>query len=564
MSLFSSIQLANNSLFAAQTGLQVTGNNIANAGTPGYIRQEVVLTPASTALIGALPIGLGVQVTAIIQQADRFLNERLRNAASDLAQSEAQEDAYLELEGIIGELSEIDLSSSLSRFFGSIHNVLNQPEDMSLRNLVAVQGGVLTQDIRRLAEQVNESQTNFNERVVDTASSINSLLEQIAEVNVQIVVTEGGGKSPSDAVGLRDQREILLGKLSEIVSVRSVEQQDGSVIVFAGGDYLVAAGEYRPVTVYYDPAHGQQRAYLHIQDSDSPLAVSSGKLAGYLAARDDILAGYLAQLDDLSRTLNYEFNKLYSSGQGLYGYTDLTSEFAVTDTTAALDQAGLVYTPVNGTFRVLVRNTNGLTTTTEILVDLNGLDDDLSLSDLATMLDDIDGIQAEIGTDNRLHLAGDSSEIEFGFAQDTSGLLAALGLNTFFTGTSSSNIGVSEIVGEDPGMFATSQNGFGQDADNAVVLADFANRPLDAANSQTFTDVYEQFVSEVAEAAAVNHSLTEGFRVFRNTLESQQLGISGVSIDDEVVKMITYQRVYQASARFIAAIGELFDVLVNL
>ena len=66
------------------------------------------------------------------------------------------------------------------------------------------------------------------------------------------------------------------------------------------------------------------------------------------------------------------------------------------------------------------------------------------------------------------------------------------------------------------------------------------------------------------QASAVTQAVTEGFRVYQRTLESQHLGISGVSIDDEIVNMITYQRVYQASARFIAAIGELLDVLVNL
>ena len=154
--------------------------------------------------------------------------------------------------------------------------------------------------------------------------------------------------------------------------------------------------------------------------------------------------------------------------------------------------------------------------------------------------------------------------IEFGFAQDTSGLLAALGLNTFFSGSSAADIGVSAEVGNDPSLFAASQQGFGEDADNAAALADFASRPLESRSGASLSDFYEQVVTETIQATAVTQSVTEGFRLFRNTLEGQHLGISGVSIDDEVVNMITYQRVYQASARFIAAIGELLDVLANL
>ena len=121
MSLFSSIQIANNALIAAQLGLQVTSNNVANANTPGYIRQSLVLTPAPTQRYGGLLLGLGVSVAAVKQQTDRFLEERVRNANSDLSNSAAQEDTYVQLESLIGELSDTDLSTSLSNFFNSIH-----------------------------------------------------------------------------------------------------------------------------------------------------------------------------------------------------------------------------------------------------------------------------------------------------------------------------------------------------------------------------------------------------------------------------------------------------------
>ncbi|MEX0586963.1 MAG: flagellar basal body protein, partial [Pirellulales bacterium] len=114
MSLFSSIQLANNALRAQQIGLQVTGQNIANANTPGYIREEVVLTPARTQRVGSLNLGLGVQVSGVIQKIDRFLENRLRNASSDRAAGEVQQETFAQLEGLIGELGDTDLSTSLN------------------------------------------------------------------------------------------------------------------------------------------------------------------------------------------------------------------------------------------------------------------------------------------------------------------------------------------------------------------------------------------------------------------------------------------------------------------
>ncbi len=98
MSLLSSIQLANNALRANQIGLQVVGQNISNANTPGYIREEVVFTPAPTQRLGKLLLGLGVEVDAVVQKVDQFLLTRLRDATSDLSGAEVQEKAYLELE----------------------------------------------------------------------------------------------------------------------------------------------------------------------------------------------------------------------------------------------------------------------------------------------------------------------------------------------------------------------------------------------------------------------------------------------------------------------------------
>src|SRR5436853_6801851 len=104
MSLFGSIQLAGNTLQAQQIGLQVVGQNIANANTPGYSREDVTLTSAPTQQLGNLLLGTGVQVEGITQKVDAFLEQRLRAASSDTASSQAQTDAYSQLESILGAL----------------------------------------------------------------------------------------------------------------------------------------------------------------------------------------------------------------------------------------------------------------------------------------------------------------------------------------------------------------------------------------------------------------------------------------------------------------------------
>src|SRR5688572_15936420 len=163
MSLFGSIQLAKNALRAQQIGLQVVGQNIANANTPGYIREEVIFSPAPTQRVGGLLLGLGVDVTAVVQKVDQFLEERLRGATSDRSESEIQEQTYLQLESLMGELSDTDLSTSLNNFFSGIHEILNQPESGSIRNLAVLQGRTLANDINQLAMRVGQVRTDLNE-----------------------------------------------------------------------------------------------------------------------------------------------------------------------------------------------------------------------------------------------------------------------------------------------------------------------------------------------------------------------------------------------------------------
>lgn len=565
MSLFTSLQVGNNSLVASQLGLQVTGNNIANANTEGYIRQRIVLNSAPPQQLGGLSIGLGVQVTAVVQQIDNFLESQFRSASADLSDAETRESAYLQLESLLGELNETDLSSSLTRFFNSIQDVLNQPENLAVRNLAALQGATLADDIRRLGTRAREAHSDLNSQIVQAADDINRMIGEVARLNVQIVATEGGGASRSDAVGLRDQRLAILEDLAELVDVRALEQPDGSVTVVAGNTYLVARGAIRDVRVFQSADDGFSRAEIRVADTDAALEISSGKVAGLIAARDEILGGFLDRLDSFTGTLAFEFNKVFSSGQGLTGHSQLTGESSVADPNAPLDEAGLDFTPTNGLFQILVRDKQtGLTRTTDIRVDLNGVDEDTTLADLAATLEEVDGLTASITGLNQLAIAADGPNLEFAFADDTSGVLAALGLNTFFSGTTAADIRASETIRRDPTKFAASRGGIGLDADNAVLLADFHNTPLDSQNGSSLAEVYERLAGETTQAASVARSVAEGFRNFRATLESQKLAVSGVSIDEEAVRMIAFQRAFQASARFIATVSDLLDVLVNI
>ena len=192
------------------------------------------------------------------------------------------------------------------------------------------------------------------------------------------------------------------------------------------------------------------------------------------------------------------------------------------------------------------------------------MDDDTSLEDLVADIDAVDGVSARLTIDGRIDIETDTATHTYAFANDTSGVLAALGVNTFFSGRGALNMGVQQTVSDDPAKFAASLTGVGVDSSNALELASFLDRPLESENGATILFAYDRMVGGVTQGSTVASSVAEGFRSFRDSLKAEQLSVSGVSLDEEAVRMIQYQRAYQASAKFIAVVDDLLGILINL
>lgn len=331
MSLFSAIRLGSNALRADQIAMQVVGQNIANASTPGYIREETVLATAPSQKIGNLTLGLGVHVEAVIQKIDKFLEERLRGAVSDKSSAEAQQNTYAELEQVLGALGDSNVAALMTKFFNGIEQVLNQPEDVAARNQSVLDARTLAQEINTLAKDVGRLRFDVDERVRGMADQINGLVEQVRDLNVEITENEAGISTKSEAVGLRDRRQAALEGLAKLVNIRVKERETGGVTVYVGSQFLVNDGIMNEVETSLSTDRGMTIADVRFAGNDSPLEATSGQLHGLVAVRDGALGGFLDKLNDFAGTLAFEFNKVFASGQGLHGYDSAVSESYVTD-----------------------------------------------------------------------------------------------------------------------------------------------------------------------------------------------------------------------------------------
>ncbi len=565
MSLFATIQQSANALQVNEIGLHVVGNNIANANTPGYIRQELVQAPAIGRRFGNVVLGYGVRAVGVVQKLDEFTVERLRQTESALAANEAQGTMFRQMEAIFGELTSSDLSTQIGEFSSSINDVLNQPGSDSLRRLVIERGTTLSGNIRNISQQLDDIAGNLNQEVRGSAQEINRLTEQLAKLNQRIVETEGGRTSGSDAVGLRDERLQVLQDLAKVVDIRAVEQISGAVTVFVGGEYLVADGIQRPV-VYALRKEGEGTIpEVRLADTDSPLQVSGGRLQGLYAARDVGVGKVKDDLDQFARDLIEQFNRIHSQGQGAEGFSEATSSNASDDRTAPLDLAGFPLEINNGDFKIQVLDLEtGSTKTSTIRVKLSGGTDDSSLASVAADINAVSGLSAEITPEGKLRISANSHLLNFSFQDDTSNFLAATGINTFFSGNSANNISINPVVANNPRMLAASLTGVGNGTENALRLAQAFDEPLDRLDGQSIKQSFENIVVRMTQDINVQSGVSDGLKNFYKTLESQHLAVSGVNLDEEAVKMLFYQRAFQASSRLIQASNELLEVLVQL
>jgi flagellar hook-associated protein 1 len=565
MSLTAALSTASRALEVFSTAVQVTSHNISNANTPGYIREELTLVPEVPYQRGGLIVGSGVKATAVRQAIDQFLETRIHNTNSETQAANARESIYSQLEGQLNELGDQDLSTRFSSFLAAINEVVNQPEQGTLRSGIISAGESLVSDITGLRSRVDQLRTDQTSRIDNLLEEANNLIDEIVDLNSKITKQEHNGQETSEAGGLRTRRYNALNRLSEIIPIQFAERSNGDVDVYSGSDYVVLSGQRQHLELTPLTDRGLDIETVRFDVTRSPLTQSGGEIRGVIEGRDDILGGFVDDLDELAGGLISAFNRIHSSGEGLDGYSTVTSANRVDDADAVLSDVALPGTITHGSFELKVTNSQtGITQVESIRVDLDGIgDDDTTLEDLRAAIDSVANVTATITTTGELKLDADA-DFELRFADDTSGVLSSLGINTFFTGADSATIGINSLVKSNHNLLATGQGGGPSDNRNVLQLATVLDQPLDQFGGVGVEDFYRNVVSGIAQGTSSEKAKAEGLELFRQSLVAQREQFSGVSLDEEAVRLIELQQAYAASARVIRTVDELFDILVGL
>jgi flagellar hook-associated protein 1 FlgK len=564
MGLTAALSAAGSALEVFSAGIQVSGNNIANANDPNYIREVLQLTPSTPVQQGSLIFGTGVTATGVKQQIDQYLQQQIYSANGASSGSNATNTIYQQLESSLQTLSSSDLSSQLTGLTNAFNNLVDQPELTSNRQLAVQQGVQFAQGVQNLTSQINTLRSSVNQNVDGLVQQANSLIDQIATLNPQITSLESAGLLHSDAGTLRDQRYAALNQLSQIIPVTITDNGSAGVSVTLNGQPLVIPGEVQHLTTTPRSDRGMSVDDVSVQGSSVVLGGTQGELAGDVMGRDTVIGGFLDQLNQFTGAVINQVNQIHASGQGENGYTSVTGTYQVKNATSALDAAGLPFTPQNGSFQVQVINTStGVSQTGTINVDLAGVNPKTTLNDIVSQLNGVANVTASVTSDNRLQInAANGYELEF--SNDNSGTLADLGINTFFTGSNSSDIGVNAALTNDPTLLAAASGGGPGDGSNATALANLANLTPSSLGGSTIGNFYQQAVNSVSQSSSSQNAVAQGAQGFTDSLNSQQAQFSGVSLDNETIQIMQYQQAYQSAARFISILDQLFTTLTQI
>ncbi len=317
--------IARSALLTHQTALQTISQNIANAETPGYSRQEAVLVANTPVRMPYGNVGTGVHVENIIRKRDIMLDDSYRSAAGQSGEATLRQDQLSQVEGIFGEPTDAGMSNALDQFWGAWSDLASTPTSSTARAVVQQRGAQLTQLFNDYDTQLTQQRTSAVERLSNTVAQVNAYAQQVADLNGQIVTSESGGNSAND---LRDQRDMVLDKLASIAGTKVFGQIDGSVSVVIGNSTLVDGSTARPLQMRFDtpnPPPAVTPADIPVRitlgDSTDRLAPLGGELKAGVDFINTDIPTLRGRLDAMASSLVTAVNTAHTAGYTFTGTT---------------------------------------------------------------------------------------------------------------------------------------------------------------------------------------------------------------------------------------------------
>jgi flagellar hook-associated protein 1 FlgK len=309
------MSIVNNALsgaLAAQAALATTSQNVANAMTPGYTRQGVLLASVAPLQSGTLSAGSGVKVPALMRFSDGYKSLQMWSAASELGQRTTAQPYFTQLEQVMGDEAS-GINDGLDAFFGALNAASTDPTSSPLRQQIITAADALAQRFNTLTQVLsNQRQAIVQQRSI-MVEQINGITADIAELNREIAATQGSGVNPSALIDARDGK---IDELAGLVALQVVDQADGSrSISLRGGQPLVVGARSATMTATTNPDGSQS---LHVGFASESFVVPATNLGGELGGVQDYesktLVPLMQSISDMAEQLANAVNDQLAAG----------------------------------------------------------------------------------------------------------------------------------------------------------------------------------------------------------------------------------------------------------
>ncbi|WP_167956059.1 flagellar hook-associated protein FlgK [Anaerosporobacter faecicola] len=607
-STFFGLNIGLSGLYAYQASINTTAHNISNAETEGYTRQSLITQASDPLRVYSSygMVGTGVDIVDIIQQRDAYYDTKYRNASSLYGEYATKNDYMGQIQNYFNETNDSGFTDCYNNLFTSLKTLYDDPTDNDKRVSVSNNAQAFTEFLNNMYNSMKIIQNDANFQIKNQIDRINSYSTQIANLTQQINTLEVTGVRAND---LRDAREVIVDKLSELVNVTTEERivksdptddnEPGQVLyeVRINGQMLVDSEvprqlEVRPRTekindsdvdglydVYWANGSefslnnanlkGSLAALFQVRDGNNRenfTGVADGdagstSLTVTLPSCDDITKLTLPSTGNITiagKDYAYKNFTITKDASGAYTYTFEMKEALAADVDAArmsvgqsVDYKGVPYylAKLNEFSRQFASVFNKIHNTGE---DLNG--------DAGADLFNCKVAGEEANFDES------ATTFSSGFATDATGspILTGGYVNVSYYLMNAGNIKVADKIVNDPSTFAAAED-ISQGVENKAVLKELLNIESDKTlfKAGTPAHFYNSIVGEVSVDASKYESFEKSQTSIRKSIKNQRLSVAGVDTDEEAMNLVKYQNAYNLSAKVIQTMNEIYDKLVN-
>lgn len=308
-------------LMANQVVLQTTGNNIANVNTPGYSRQTAVMQTVEGQFTGSGYIGKGVDVVTIQRNYSAFLT-RQSTLAGAVDAADNIRSSKLKLMGGIFEGGSGGLGAAINDMLNAFSDVASAPTDLTARTVALTRVSETASRMRASSQRLDDLQASTAQELSEKINAINTLSQNIADVNGQISKAKGTGQAPNDLLDKRDQ---LVRELNQYIQTSAVETADGGTNIYIGGSQAIVLGSTASVVKLTSDDFGDPlKSKLAIVRGGQNVVLDEntlggGEVSGLLRFQNTDLVEGRNLLGRLTMAISTSMNEQHAKGLDLDG-----------------------------------------------------------------------------------------------------------------------------------------------------------------------------------------------------------------------------------------------------